>query len=82
MSEKNCGACRYVYIGKAANDSKAPPQHACRRHPPQTHFIVVLRKVSALQPTMQPIEEQRSAFPAVMPDWSCGEWAPRLEMSS
>jgi hypothetical protein len=78
-TENTCAKCRYV-------DTSAK-RAACRRYPPQTHFIVVLRPTAnqvmvAAKPAMQPVEEQRSAFPAVMPDWTCGEWAPRIETIS
>jgi hypothetical protein len=73
---ERCDKCRHYF---------KPPngQAGCRRFPPQTHFIVVLRQRSQLQPhVMEPREEQRSAFPAVVPDWCCGEFAPNLALAS
>lgn len=74
---ERCDACRHYF--KPANY----PQAGCRRFPPYTHFIVVLRPKSQLTPhIVEPREEQRSAFPVVMPDWRCAEWAPAIALTS
>lgn len=67
-----CAACKYFY--KDTNP-------ACRRYPPYAHAIIVLRK-SLAAGGMVPTEEQRSMFPNVRPDWTCGEWAPELALTS
>lgn len=93
MIEQSCGTCRHHHLNKplaSANDAAASAPKAkvepglCRRFPPQTHFIVVLRPVqSRLQPgQVEPREEQRSAFPRVLPDWTCAEWAPAIALTS
>lgn len=69
-----CSTCRHHLAMGQIGVAKAA-KAVCRRYPPQTHFIVVLR--DGLQGP-RPVEEQRSAFPAVMPDWICGEYAPLL----
>lgn len=75
MADQTCKTCRFV--------DTSTQQPACKRFPPQTHFIVVLRPKSPLTPhILEPKEEQRSAFPAVALSWSCGEYAPRLEVTS
>lgn len=73
-----CEKCRHIVV-------MGQERAACRRYPPTTQFIVVLReaKVQLMgqkAPSMQPVEEQRSAYPAVQKDWTCGEWAARLEV--
>lgn len=80
----SCITCRYAFEA-GVRDGK--PARVCRRYPPQTHFIVVLRQSTTAQTLkgagqMMPVEEQRSAFPAVMDDWSCGEYAPSLALLS
>lgn len=69
-----CKTCRHSQEGK-------PP--VCRRFPPQTHFLMTLQKPTVLdnRPPM-PREEQRSAFPPINPDWTCGEWAPAIAVVS
>lgn len=83
MSEQ-CGKCRHAF---EAGVREGKPALVCRRFPPQTHFIVVLRPATGGMllkgsPQMMPMEEQRSAFPAVMNDWACGEWAASLAILS
>lgn len=68
-----CATCRFAY--------QISKKMACRRYPPQTHFIVVLRNSIAAGGAV-PTEEQRSAFPAVNPDWLCGEHAPAIALDS
>jgi hypothetical protein len=74
---QSCSNCRHMFTPLATNHNDKP-RPACRRYPPQTHFLVVLR--GAVQP--KPTEEQRSAFPPVMPDWYCGEYAPQIGLAS
>lgn len=80
-NEEGCGKCRY---GMANKDNGG---WGCRRYPPQTHFIIVLRQskpalVMQGGPSMVPVEEQRSAYPPVKPDWWCGEFAPAIALTS
>lgn len=82
MADQTCMQCRHSLI-PTEEEKKKGQNLACRRFPPQTHFIVVLRPKSALQPgAIEPREEQRSAFPMVLPGWKCGEWAPSIALSS
>lgn len=76
---QSCATCKHLH--KPGNDKARP---ACRRYPPQTHFIVVLRPSNVMVQggSMKPVEEQRSAFPAVALDWACGEWTPSIEATS
>jgi hypothetical protein len=72
VSEPSCKDCKHSQIAG---------RMVCRRYPPQTHFIVVLRKASAIDmKPPAPIEEQRSAFPPVNPEWYCGEFSLRVEL--
>lgn len=91
MTEKTCSTCRHALADEptdAANDAAASPKKnvsstVCRRYPPSMQFIIIPRPVSALQPgAFVPVEERRSAFPNVMPDWTCGEYAQRIELAS
>lgn len=82
--KEECEKCRYCF---QVGVRKGEPALVCRRYPPQTHFIIVPKMsenqlMVKAQPVMVPIEEQRSAFPAVMKDWSCGEFAPKIELAS
>lgn len=61
-----CDKCKHFYQDK---------NPACRRYPPFAQSIIVLRQ-SLSAGGMVPTEEQRSMFPNVRPDWTCGEWAP------
>lgn len=84
MSEQSCIICRHAFEA-GVRDGK--PARVCRRYPPQTHFIMILRPATTAMAlkgagSMVPVEEQRSAFPAVMDNWACGEFVPRLEMLS
>lgn len=73
---ERCDKCRHFFKPTQGNPG-------CRRFPPQTHFIVVLRPKSQLTPHMlEPKEEQRSSFPHVAPDWACGEFAPAITLTS
>lgn len=81
MSDKSCGTCRYLFIAKEG----AKP--VCRRNPPVKQYLIVPRPSSGnlalAAPThMIPSEESRSSFPDVMPNWWCGEYAPRVELTS
>lgn len=89
MTEKNCGNCSHAWTPPAPLEAPTagapkgpPPQMGCRRHPPQTHFIMVLRGNPLMGQQPRPVEEQRSAFPAVHATWLCGEWAPKLEVAA
>jgi hypothetical protein len=84
MIEQNCEKCRHVH---QAGVREGKPALVCRRYPPQTQFLIVPRpapmkiNIATAGTTggqMVPSEEQRSAFPAVMADWTCGEWAPAI----
>lgn len=68
-----CENCKYCFKG-----GKDP---ACRRYPPTAQAIIVLRQNLAAG-GMVPTEEQRSMFTNVRLDWSCGEWAPALALTS
>ena len=76
--DKNCGTCKHSWMPP----KPAPQQLGCRRFPPQTHFIMVLRGNPLAGRPPHPVEEQRSAFPAVHPSWACGEWAPLLTVGA
>lgn len=54
---------------------------ACRRFPPIAQALLV-PKQSLQAGGVVPMEEQRSMFPSVRPEWSCGEWAPTLALTS
>lgn len=60
--------------------------NGCRRYPPYAHALIVPRAPAVAMPgpggQLVPVEESRSLFPTVRPDWWCGEWAPRLEATS
>lgn len=84
MSEHSCITCRHAFEAGVRNGK---PARVCRRYPPQTHFIMILRPATTAMALkgagqMMPVEEQRSAFPAVMDDWECGEFAPSLALLS
>jgi hypothetical protein len=69
-----CNTCKHVH--------HAGGKPGCRRFPPQVSYIIVPKPSTVLGGGLVPSEESRSAFPTVRPDWSCGEWAARLEMTS
>ena len=72
-----CDKCRHFFKPEKS------PHPGCRRYPPYTQAIVVLRPKSQLTPhIMEPREEQRSIFPVVMPDWYCGEFSPAIALTS
>lgn len=84
---QTCETCRYSIITQPAEvsddpDKSAPAKHACRRYPPQTHFLVVLRGNPLAGQQPRPVEEQRSSFPPVLPMWGCGEYAPAISITS
>lgn len=86
MSENTCSTCRHITLSVAAVEAQGekparPAQWACRRFPPQTHFIVVLRGNALMGRHPQPTEEQRSAFPPIQAEWCCGEHTPLLAMT-
>lgn len=68
-----CDKCKYFFSGE-----KSP---ACRRFPPSVQSLMVPKK-DIMSAGMVAVEEQRSMFPSVRPDWYCGEWAPRIELTS
>lgn len=78
MSE--CEKCRHVH---QAGMREGKPAYVCRRYPPQLQFLIVPRPAGGqlmvqAQPQMIPVEEQRSGFPSVVGDWSCGEFVPKI----
>lgn len=84
---QNCEACRFAITTQVAVESDdpekaAPAKLACRRYPPQTHFLVVLRGNPLAGQQPRPVEEQRSSFPPVLPVWGCGEFAPAISLTS
>ena len=79
-TENTCLTCRHVRIPNE-DEKKQKVQTVCRRYPPHTHFIVVLRQSIASGGPV-PVEEQRSAYPNVMHNWTCGEYAPRISLTS
>lgn len=68
-----CSTCKYLNT-----NAKAP---ACRRYPPRVSYVVV-PKHNVLTGRMEPSEESLAGFPTVRPDWSCGEWMPKPELTS
>jgi hypothetical protein len=46
----------------------------CRAHPPSVHAL------AAMTPRGPQQVGTTSNFPAVIDDWWCGEWRPRIEM--
>lgn len=82
MTDHNCATCRHSL---QAGVREGKPALVCRRYPPQLSFIIVPRQMPpemvlrGAQPNqLVPSEEQRSGFPAVMPEWCCGEFAGPL----
>jgi hypothetical protein len=80
MSQSSCGTCKFAFRYGEMADGKERQRHACRRNPPQTHFIIVPVH-NALMGGMQPQEQQRSSFPPVQPDWWCGEHQPLMALA-
>lgn len=80
----DCEKCRHVH---EAGVREGKPALVCRRYPPTMQFLIVPRpapmKMAIASASVQggqmiPSEEQRSGFPSVVADWTCGEFAPKL----
>lgn len=76
--EQTCIKCRY------SSPKERPNDLGCRRYPPHGYTIVVIKPLSVVaanargEVPMGPVEEKRSIYPNVRPDWTCGEFAPEL----
>lgn len=82
QEENVCATCAFGFISQAGRDAAGdqpaqPVRMGCRRYPPQTHFMMVLRGNPLSGRPPMPVEEQRSAFPPVQPGWCCGEFQPQ-----
>lgn len=75
MSDPCCGKCKFVYEMK--------DQMACRRFPPNAQALIVPRQSSVMAGAgMVAVEETRSMFPNVRPEWVCGEFALKVKLVS
>jgi hypothetical protein len=77
---ERCDKCRYFY--KVERPQPGGAAAGCRRFPPTSQYLIVPRAKQLAPHIMEPREETRSSFPAVAPDWWCGEWTPAIALTS
>lgn len=80
MSEQDCKRCRHSMKMEVDNVKR----YYCKRYPPTAQVVIVPRRHGNVLQGEQivPVEETRSMFPNVVPEWTCGEWAPKIEALS